>query len=230
MIVVTYRPEFSPPWLELGHVALLKLSHLGRRNVVELIREAAGCKSLPDRVVEEISDKSQGVPLFIEEITRSILESGDLEEQGGRYVLTRANREFSIPSTLQDSLIARLDRLGTAKDVALTASIIGREFPYGLLVAVYPVSRSRLEADLERLVLSDQLSQQGAPPNSRYVFKHALIRDAAFQTVLKARRRELHKRIADELAAHFPDVVEREPELLAHHYTEAETTDRALEF
>jgi class 3 adenylate cyclase len=230
MIVVTYRPEFSPPWLELGHVALLKLSHLGRRDVVDLIHEAAGGKALPDRVVEEISAKSQGVPLFIEEITRSILESDDLEEQGGRYVLKRANREFSIPSTLQDSLIARLDRLGTAKDVALTASIIGREFPYELIAAMYPVSHARLEADLERLVRSDLLSQQGAPPNSRYIFKHALIRDAAFQTVLKARRRELHKRIADELAAHFPDVVQREPELLAHHYTEAEMTDRALEF
>jgi predicted ATPase len=173
-------------------------------------------KALHDRVVEEISAKSQGVPLFIEEITRSILESGDLEEQGGRYILKRTNREFSIPSTLQDSLIARLDRLGTAKDVALTASIIGREFPYELIAAVYPVSHARLEADLERLVRSDLLSQRGAPPNSRYIFKHALIRDAAFQTVLKARRRELHKRIADELAAHFPDVVEREPELLAH--------------
>jgi predicted ATPase len=144
---------------------------LGRRDVVDLIHEAAGGKALPDRVVEEISAKSQGVPLFIEEITRSILESDDLEEQGARYVLKRANREFSIPSTLQDSLIARLDRLGTAKDVALTASIIGREFPYELIAAMYPVSHARLEADLERLVQSDLLSQRGAPPNSRYIFK-----------------------------------------------------------
>jgi predicted ATPase/class 3 adenylate cyclase len=230
MILVTFRPEFSPPWLELGHVTLLKLSNLGRSDVVQLIREAAGGKALPESVVEQISAKSQGVPLFVEEITRSILESGDLEEQVGCYVLRRANREFAIPSTLQDSLIARLDRLGTAKDVALTASIIGREFPFELIAAVYPASRAKLEADLERLVSSDLLSQRGAPPNSRYVFKHALIRDAAFQTVLKARRRELHRRIADELAAHFPDVVEREPELLAHHYTEAEAIDRALEY
>jgi class 3 adenylate cyclase len=230
MIVVTYRPEFSPPWLEFGHVTLLKLSNLGRSDVVELIREAAGGKALPHPVVEQIAAKSQGVPLFVEEITRSILESGDLEEKDDRYVLRRSNREFTIPSTLQDSLIARLDRLGTAKDVALTASIIGREFPYELIAAVHPTPRAELEAALERLVRSDLLGQRGAPPNSRYVFKHALIRDAAFQTVLKARRRELHKRIADELAAHFPDVVEREPELLAHHYSEAEVIDRALEY
>jgi class 3 adenylate cyclase/predicted ATPase len=230
MIVVTHRPEFSPPWLEMGHVTLLKLSILGRSDVVELIREAAGGKLLPDLVVEQIAAKSQGVPLFVEEITRSILESGDLEEKADRYVLRHSNREFTIPSTLQDSLIARLDRLGTAKEVALTASIIGREFPYELIAAVHPAPPAELEAALERLVRSDLLGQRGAPPNSRYVFKHALIRDAAFQTVLKARRRELHKRIADELAERFPDVVEREPELLAHHYSDAEVIDRALEY
>jgi class 3 adenylate cyclase/predicted ATPase len=230
MIVVTHRPEFLPPWLELGHVTLLKLSNLARRDAVALIRKAADGKALPDPLVEQISAKAQGVPLFIEEITRSILESGDLEERDDRYVLRNENREFAIPSTLQDSLAARLDRLGTARDVALAASIIGREFPYELIAAVYPVRRARLEADLERLVRSDLLSQQGAPPNSRYVFKHALIRDAAFRTVLKARRREIHGQIAHELAAHFPEVAEREPELLAHHYTEAEATDPALEY
>lgn len=230
MIAVTYRPEFSPAWLELGHVTLLKLSTLGRSDVVKLIGEAAGGKELPDPVVEQIAVKSQGVPLFVEEITRTILESGDLEEMDGRYVLRRSHREFSIPSTLQDSLIARLDRLGTAKEVALAASIIGREFSYELIAAVHAAPRAELEAALERLVRSDLLGQRGTPPNSRYVFKHALIRDAAFQTVLKARRRELHKRIADELDAHFPDVVEREPELLAYHYSEAEVSDRALEY
>jgi class 3 adenylate cyclase/predicted ATPase len=230
MILVTHRPEFLPPWLELGHVTLLKLSNLARRDAIALIRKAADDKALPDPLVEQISAKAQGVPLFIEEITRSILESGDLEEQDDRYVLRHGDRKFAIPSTLQDSLVARLDRLGTARDVALAASIIGREFPYELIAAVYPLPRARLETDLERLVRSDLLSQQGAPPNSRYVFKHALIRDAAFRTVLKARRRELHRRIADELAARFPEIAEREPELLAHHYTEAEATDRALEY
>jgi predicted ATPase len=139
-------------------------------------------------------------------------------------------RDFTVPSTLQDSLLARPDRLGSAKDVALAASIIGREFSYELIEAVSAVPTEMLRTALERLVQSNLLEQRGAPPRSRYIFKHALIRDAAFHTVLKARRRELHRRIADELANRFPDVAEREPELLAQHYTEAESIDRALEF
>ena len=153
-----------------------------------------------------------------------------MEERGERYVVRNSSQAFAIPATLQDSLVARLDRLGSAKDVALTASTIGREFSYELIAALSSASDATLRADLERLVQADLLSQHGAPPQSRYIFKHALIRDAALHTILKARRRELHKRIADELATRFPDVAEREPELLAHHYSEAEMTDRALEF
>ena len=128
MIMVTYRPEFTPPWLDLGHATMLKLNHLGRSQVVDLIHKTAGGKTLPEQIIEQVATKSQGIPLFIEEITRSILDSGDLEEVGERYVLRQSIRDFTIPSTLQDLLIARLDRLGVAKDVALTASIIGREF------------------------------------------------------------------------------------------------------
>jgi predicted ATPase/class 3 adenylate cyclase len=230
MIIVTYRPEFAPPWLDLGHVTMLKLNHLGRSQVVDLIHKASGGKTLPEAIVEQITTKSQGVPLFIEEITRTILESGDLEEDGERYVLRESIRDFVIPSTLQDSLLARLDRLGVAKDVALTASIIGREFTYELLDAVARVSQATLLEGLERLVRSDLLGQRGAPPQSRYIFKHALIRDAAFQSVLNARKRELHERIADVLASRFPEVAETEPELLAHHYTEANLVDRALSY
>ena len=230
MIIVTYRPEFTAPWLDLGHVTMLKLNHFGRSQVVDLIHKTAGGKTLPEAIVEQIATKSQGVPLFIEEITRAILESGDLEEEGERYVLRQSNRDFTIPSTLQDSLIARLDRLGVAKDVALTASIIGREFSYELLDAVARMSQATLLEGLEQLVRSDLLGQRGAPPQSRYIFKHALIRDAAFQSVLNARRRELHERIAEVLASRFPEVAETEPELLAHHYTEASLVDRALTY
>ena len=230
MVIVTHRPEFAPPWLDFGHVTMLKLSHLGRSQVVELVHNAAGSKALPDPIVEQIAARSQGVPLFVEEITRSIVESGDLEESGERYVVRQSSRDFAIPATLQDSLVARLDRLGSAKDVALTASIIGREFSYELIAALSSASHATLEADLNRLVRADLLGQHGTPPRSRYIFKHALIRDAAFHTVLKARRRELHKLIAEELTTRFPDVAAREPELLAHHYSEAEMTDRALEF
>ena len=229
MIIVTYRPEFVPPWSDLGHVTVLKLNQLGRSQVVDFIHKAAGGKTLPQAIAGQIAVKSGGVPLFIEEITRSILESGDLELDGERYVLRQSIGDFTIPSTLQDSLIARLDRLGSAKDVVLTASIIGREFSYELIEAISPVPETLL-SDLERLVQSDLLGQRGAPPQSRYVFKHALIRDAAYLSVLNARKRELHQRIAEVLANRFPDIVETEPELLAHHYTEANVVDDALAY
>jgi class 3 adenylate cyclase/predicted ATPase len=228
MIVVTYRPEFSPPWLDLGHATVLKLNQLGRSQVADLVHNAAGGKTLPEAITEQIAFKSQGVPLFIEEITRSILESGDLEDFGNRYALRQSIREFTIPATLQDSLIARLDRLGSAKELVLTASIIGREFSYELIEALSTVSHETLLADLERLVQSDLLEQRGTPPRSRYIFKHALILDAASQSVLKARKRELHQRVAEVFTSRFPEVVETEPELLAHHYTEASVVDLAL--
>ena len=230
MIIVTYRPEFIPPWRDLGHVTTLTLNQLGRSQAVDLIQKAAGGKALPEAIVEQIATKSQGVPLFIEEITRAIMETGDLELDGERYVPRESMRDFAIPSTLQDSLIARLDRLGVAKDVALTASIIGRQFSYELLDAVARVSQATLLEGLEQLVRSDLLGQRGAPPQSHYIFKHALIRDAAFQSVLNARKRELHERIAEVLASRFPEIAETEPELLAHHYTEANLVDRALAY
>jgi class 3 adenylate cyclase/predicted ATPase len=230
MIVVTHRPEFTPKWLNLGNVSTLKLNHLARTQVVDLIGNAAGGKALPVAIVEQVAAKSQGVPLFIEEITRSILESGDLREDGGRYVLQKSLGDFAIPSTLQDSLIARLDRLGEAKEIALTASIIGRDFSYELLEAVSSTSQRSLREGLVQLVRSDLLLRRGTPPNSRYVFKHALIRDAAFQLVLNTRKRDLHEKIADTLADRFPDIAETEPELLAYHYTEANAVDRALTY
>jgi class 3 adenylate cyclase len=228
MIVVTHRPEFAPPWLDLAHATVLKLNQLGRSQVVELIHRAVRGKTLPQAIIEQIASKSQGVPLFIEEITRAILESGDLEESGDRYVLRQSIREFTIPATLRDSLIARLDRLGSAKDVVLTASIIGREFSYELIEAVSSVPQAALLADLGRLVQSDLLEQRGTPPQSRYIFKHALILDAASQSVLKTRKRELHQRLAEVFTSRFPEVVANEPELLAHHYTEANLVDPAL--
>jgi class 3 adenylate cyclase/predicted ATPase len=230
MIIVIYRPEFTPSWSDLSHATILKLNHLGRSQVVDLIHKTAGGKVLPAAIIEQVAAKSQGIPLFIEEITRSILESGDLEEVADRYVLRQSARGFTIPSTLQDSLIARLDRLGAAKEIALTASIIGREFSYELLEALSSVSSATLVDGLEQLVRSDLLGQRGTPPQSRYTFKHALIRDAAFQSILNAHRRELHQRVAEVFESRFPEVAETEPELLAHHYTEANVVDRALAY
>jgi predicted ATPase len=230
MTTVTYRPEFTPPWLDLGHASMLKLNHLGKNQVIELIRKAVGDKPLPATIVEQIAAKSQGVPLFIEEITRWVLESGELEQDGERYVLRGSVHDFAIPSTLRDSLIARLDRLGVAKDVAFTASIIGREFSYELLAGVAQMPEATLQEGLEKLVRSDLLAQRGTPPQSHYIFKHALIRDAASQSILTARRRKLHERIAEVLSNNFPEVAETEPEVLAHHYAEANLIDRALGF
>jgi predicted ATPase/class 3 adenylate cyclase len=228
MIIVTYRPEFVPRSSELGHASMLRLNSLGRSQAAELMREAAGGKALPGAIVEQIVVKSQGVPLFVEELTRSILESGDLEDDGAGYVLRGSLGDLTIPSTLQDSLIARLDRLGSAKDIALTASVIGREFTYELLEAVSAMPQPALLEALDRLVQSHLLGQSGVPPQARYVFRHALIRDAAFQSILKARKRKLHRRVADILSGRFSEIAETEPELLAYHYTEADVIDRAL--
>jgi predicted ATPase len=230
MVIVNYRPEFTPPWSNLGHSTMLRLNHLGRRQAVDLIRSGARGKTLPEAMVAQIVAKSEGVPLFVEEITRSVLESGDLEEHEGRYVLRQSVREFAIPPTLQESLIARLDRLGSAKDVALTASIIGREFAYEVIEAISPVPPAILRIALEQLVQSDLLEQRGILPQSRYIFKHALIQDAAYQSVLRAKRRELHQRIAEVLVDRFPEVDETEPELLAYHHTEANAIERALAY
>ena len=230
MIIVTYRPELVPQSSELGHASMLKLNTMSRSQAAELIYKTVGGKRLPETIVEQIVAKSQGVPLFVEELTRSILESGDLEEDGTGYVLRRSVGDFTIPSTLQDSLIARLDRLGSAKDIALTASVVGREFTYELLEAVAAVPQAALLEGLDRLVQSDLLGQSGMPPRSRYTFKHALIRDAAFQSILKTRKRELHRRVADVLSSRFPEIAATEPELLAHHYTEADVIEHALTY
>jgi class 3 adenylate cyclase/predicted ATPase len=230
MVIANFRPEFTPPWLGLGNVTLLTLNQLSRRQVNELIDKAAGGVALPGSVVDQIIAKAQGVPLFVEEITRSVVGSGTLEERDGQYHLADAGAPFVIPATLKDSLVARLDRLGPAKDVALAASIIGQEFSFELVGAAASVEPPVLVAALDQLVQSDIVTQRGEPPHAVYTFKHALVRDAAYQTVLKSRKRHLHQRVAEALESRFPDLARTEPELLAHHYSEADVGDRALEY
>jgi class 3 adenylate cyclase/predicted ATPase len=230
MVIANFRPEFAPPWLGLGNVTLLTLSQLSRRRAKELIGKAADGVTFPNAVIDQIVAKAQGVPLFVEEITRSVLASGILDERDGQQHLKDADASFIIPATLQDRLVARLDRLGPAKDVALAASIVGPEFSLELIGTVLALEPSLLAAALEQLVRSDIVAERGEPPNAIYTFKHALIRDAAYQTVLKSRKRDLHRRVAETLESRFPDVARSEPEVLAHHYTEADVTERALHF
>ena len=231
MVIANFRPEFIPPWLGLGHVTLLTLNQLGRRQVNELIDKTAAGVTLPEPVIEQIVAKAQGVPLFVEEITRSVLASGAASRSETDSIISKdAHASFVIPATLQDSLVARLDRLGPVKDVALAASIIGQEFSFELVEALVSLESSVLAAALERLVQSDMVAQRGEPPNAIYSFKHALIRDAAYQTILKSRKRDLHRRVAETLESRFPEMARSEPEVLAHHYTEADVTERALDF
>jgi class 3 adenylate cyclase/predicted ATPase len=222
-VVLTGRPEFTPPWGQHGHFSQLTLSRLGRRQVPQMIEQATKGKPLPAEVVQQIAAKTDGVPLFIEELTKTVVESmesvGSLESIGS-----------AIPATLQDSLMARLDRLGAVKEIAQVGATLGREFPYELLHAVAPVDETTLRQGLSQLVAAELLYQRGTPPQSTYLFKHALIQDTAYQSLLKSRRQQLHQQIAHALEERFPDTKETQPELLAHHYAEAGLSAQAIPY
>ena len=228
MTIVTYRPEFTPPWLDLGHVTVLKLNQLARSEVVDLIRKAAGGKTLPEAIVGQIADKSGGVPLFIEEITRSILESGDLELDGERYVLRQSFHDFSIPSTLQELV----DRASGSPRVGQGCGAHSVDHRQGIFLRTDRGDIAGASGDTAcgsrtaGPIRSARTTRCAAPIALR--LQARLIRDAAYQSVLNARKRELHQRIAETLESRFPEVVASEPELLAHHYTEAGIVDRAL--
>jgi predicted ATPase/class 3 adenylate cyclase len=230
LLVITFRPEFMSPWSGHAHVTALTLSRLGQRQCAAIIERLTGGKALPPEVIEQLLAKTDGVPLFIEELTKTLLESGLLTESGNHYKLSGPLPSFAIPATLHDSLMARLDRLGPIKEVAQTAAAIGREFSYLLLAAVSPLSEPSLNAALGQLVCSELIFRRGSPPRTRYSFKHALLQDAAHEGLLKSRRQQLHARIATILEGRFEEVAQREPELLAHHYTEADDVERAADY
>jgi predicted ATPase len=188
---------------------------------VEVIHQVAHGKALPPEVVEQIVAKTDGVPLFVEELTKMVLESGLLQEREERYTLTGPLPSLAIPATLHDSLMARLDRLATVKALAQLGATLGREFAYDLLQAVSLWDEETLQRGLHQLVEAEFLYQQGLPPQATYVFKHALIQEAAYQSLLRSTRQQHHHRIAQVLEAQFPDIAEMQPELVAHHYTEA---------
>ena len=221
LLIVTFRPEFQAPWRGQPQVTDLALGPLDRRDRAALAAQVAGDKSLPDEVIAQIVDRTDGVPLFVEELTRSMLESGVLREEDDRFVLDETLKPLAIPTTLQASLMARLDRSAPLRRIAQVGAAIGREFSYTLISAVSRLSEVDLQAALDRLVASGLAFQRGAPPDAVYRFKHALVQDAAYSTLLRGKRRMLHATIAEKLTERFPESAETAPETIAQHLTEA---------
>src|SRR5262245_9845471 len=228
LVVITARPGFASPWPSYTYVSTLTLNRLGRHQGEALIQRITRGKALPAEVLNEIIAQTDGVPLFVEELTKTVLESGLLEDAGDRYVLRSPLPPLAIPSTLHASLLARLDRLAGVKDVAQTAAVIGREFPYALISAVAGLPQGDLQAALAQLVAAELVFQRGVPPDAKYVFKHALVQEAAYASLVRRRRQQLHAEIARALEAQFPDVVTSEPEVLAHHFTAAGLIEPAV--
>jgi predicted ATPase len=226
--LLTFRPEFVPLWPTRSHMTPLTLHRLERPQVEAMIARLAAGKTLPVEVIEHIVSKTDGVPLFIEELTKMLLESALLQEEADHYALTGPLAAVTIPTTLYDSLMARLDRLPTVREVAQLGAVLGREFAYELLQALMTMEEDTLQHGLTQLVDAELLYQRGRPPRARYLFKHALIQDAAYASLLKSTRQQYHQQTAQLLEARFPDIVAAEPELLAHHYTEAGSHAQAV--
>jgi TOMM system kinase/cyclase fusion protein len=229
LVLITARPEFAAPWTA-SHMTTLPLTRLARAHIAAMVAHLTAAKALPSEVLAQILARTDGVPLFVEELTKTILESGLLREGDERYVLTGPLPPLAIPASVQDSLMARLDRLAPVKGVAQLGAALGREFTYELLKAVSPADDSTLQQALGRLVDAELLYQQGVPPQATYLFKHALIQDAAYQALLKSRRQHIHQRIAQVLEERFPEACKTQPELLAHHYTQAGFSRQAVSY
>ena len=230
LVVLTFRPEFIPPWPSRSHLRPLMLSRLTSNDVEAMIDQIVRQKKLPPEVLEQLVTKTDGVPLFVEESTKMMMESGMLQEQAEDYTLTGPLPPLAIPATLQDSLFARLDRLGAAREIAQIGATFGREFSYELIKAISPLDEASLCQSLEKLVEAEVLYPRGNRPQLQYIFKHALIQDAAYQSLLRSKRQQYHQQIAHTLETQFPETKETEPELLAHHYTEAGLSAQAVPY
>jgi predicted ATPase len=228
LIVLTHRPDFSSRWSHYGHVTALTLTKLTRPQCTAMVSRLCGGKALPADLFEQILGRTDGVPLFVEELTQSILESADLRDAGDRWEYAGRAGALAIPLTLRDSLMARLDRFAPVKEIVQIGAAIGREFSWELIAAVAPHSEPELDHALAQLVESGLAFQQGTPPDAVYTFKHALVQEAAYDSLLRRRRRELHGKIARVIEERLPHTAATEPELLAHHYTEAKRSDKAI--
>ena len=228
LTLITFRPEFQASWVGQAHVSSLSLRRLAARETKALVGAIAGGKSLPAEIVSRIVDHADGIPLFIEELTKALLEGGLLREEEGGYVLAGPLPPLAIPSSLRASLMARLDRLAPVKEVAQIGAALGREFSYELLAAVAHRTDDSLRDALDQLVDANLVFRRGVPQHASFVFKHALVQDAAYSTLLRSQRQELHGRIARSIELRFPELVEGEPEILAHHYTQAGLANQAI--
>ena len=227
LLIVTFRPEFNAPWAGQSHVMSLTLNRLGEREAAAIIARLVGNKELPADVMAEIVERTDGIPLFVEEMTKAVLEA-ESEGEGRRTAATVPSPALAVPASLHASLMARLDRLGGAKEVAQIGAAIGRAFSYALLVAVMHKREAELGSALDRLIAAGLLFVQGAPPHATYLFKHALVQDAAYGTLLRDRRRQLHADIATAIGNFFPETARDQPELIAMHLINAEKLEEAL--
>jgi DNA-binding SARP family transcriptional activator/predicted ATPase/class 3 adenylate cyclase len=230
LLILTYRPEFSPPWIGRPNVTLLSLSRLPPRQCAEMIAQMTGGKALPKQIVDQIIDRTDGVPLFIEELTKTIVESGMSLGAGDRSVATAPAAPVTMPATLQASLLARLDRVGAAREVAQIGAALGRRFSHELISAVADMPQPQLDHAMEQLVRAELIFRRGSPPDAQYTFKHALVEDAAYSMLLRNKRQELHTSIAQTLEQRFSEICEAQPELIAHHFTEAGRPEAAIAY
>jgi class 3 adenylate cyclase/predicted ATPase len=228
LLIITFRPEFRAEWLNQPHVSALTLRSLPRPQAIALVMEVAGKNVLPDDVIDDIVERTDGVPLFLEELTKAVMEAGAHEDAAHSVISRTSHHAFAVPTTLHASLTARLDRIGPAKEIAQIGAAIGREFSYELLSAVAQWNDVELQTALRRLTGAGLVFRRGMPPNTTYLFKHALVQDAAYASLLRATRKALNQKIAEVLESTFPEVAATQPELIAHHCTEAGLAEKAL--
>jgi len=230
LTLLTFRPEFETPWKSKAHQTQVALNRLTKRQIGEMMELKSGVKKIPQQVVAQVVERTDGVPLFVEEFTTMILEAATVRQADGDVEMSASFPVHEIPATLQDLLMARLDRMASDIEVVQLAATIGREFTYDLVRAVSPLEDADLQQELAKLVEAELLFQRGRAPRVRYMFKHALIQDAAYQSLLKKKRQQFHLQIADALEAQFPETCDSQPELLAHHFTEAAAAPKAVEY
>jgi predicted ATPase len=229
LLIVTFRPEFDPPWIGQPHVTALTINRLTQRDVGAMIDRVVGNKLLPASIRRDIVERTDGVPLFVEEMTKAVLE---VEGEGAaqRMIAAVPSSAVTVPASLHASLMARLDRIGPAKEIAATGAAIGREFSHILLASVLRKPEAELGSAISRLIQAGLLFRRGVPPDAIYLFKHALVQDAVYGTLLREPRRALHARLAQTIESQFAEMTESQPELLARHYTEAGLMEKAVDF